>query len=100
MTTDTRNDILHNAKSQTGSLAPRLGCEERLKNLINIFRRYTAAVIRETQLNMLIFQGSAYHKLPGLFAVGRLYTIFVTPHSSAMFSCRKQGDVSGLNVFS
>jgi len=33
-------------------------------------------------------------------AESEVITIYVTPHSSAMFSCRKQGDVSGLNVFS
>ena len=45
LTAVARNDIFDNTKSQTGSLASRLGREERLKNFIDILRPYSAAVV-------------------------------------------------------
>jgi len=49
------NDVLHDAKTYAASSTCGLGSEKRLKNLVKILQGDTAAVVRELQLNMLIF---------------------------------------------
>ena len=57
-----------NSKSQAGSFAGGPGGKERLKNLVHIFGRNTAAVVGEPQFYVLTLYDAAYSKLAFRFA--------------------------------